>query len=754
MSKRGRQLAVHVTAILAVGLLVGCARSPQAREARSLKRGQAFLEKKDYARATLEFQNAAKFMPRDAEPRYQLGLVYLQAGNVAAAIASLQQATSINPKHAAAQLALAEMMVTSQRKEILQDAEKRLREVIAESPNSVDAIEALARAESNLGKPGDAAKLFDEAVEKAPADLRAAVRSANFKISQKDFTGAEEVLRKAVKAAPNSPDAALALGRLYIQRGRASEGETEVRQALALNPKSAPALLSLAVIQLNTNRAADAEQTYKQLASLPNKDYKPMYGLFLFQQGKQEAALAEFSRLANADPDNRDARTRLIAAYVQLNKIPEAEAVLAKALNRNPKDNDALSQRTELRWRSHDVAGALKDVQEVLKLQPNSAVAHYQLAKIKTTQGFALTARQELNQSLSLDPRYLPARLALARTYVSASDFQSALNLLDQVPQSQKNNLGLSIQRNWALIGLGRAKEARQEINLGLNTVRTPELVEEDGFLKLQEGDYAGAQRDAEELLTQYPEQEPDNIRAVRLLVSSCEAQHQKSKALEEVRKAVSKRPKSAELQTLLGRTLIGFGNAAEARTAFEAALAADPNYLAPEMELAQLDVADNRLDAAQQLLSKILASDPQNLLARLMLADAEATAGLRPAAIANFQSVLDTDGSNVIALTNLAILIATDNPDAAFGLAQKAVELAPDDASTQDALGLVYYRKGIYRSAAEHLKIAAAKEPTARRQFHLAMSYLKAGDRDLGQEMLSAALKKDPNLMKTEQGW
>jgi Tfp pilus assembly protein PilF len=33
-------------------------------------------------------------------------------------------------------------------------------------------------------------------------------------------------------------------------------------------------------------------------------------------------------------------------------------------------------------------------------------------------------------------------------------------------------------------------------------------------------------------------------------------------------------------------------------------------------------------------------------------------------------------------------------------------------------------------------------------------MSYLKAGDRNLGQQMLAAALRQDPNLAKTEQGW
>ena len=76
------------------------------------------------------------------------------------------------------------------------------------------------------------------------------------------------------------------------------------------------------------------------------------------------------------------------------------------------------------------------------------------------------------------------------------------------------------------------------------------------------------------------------------------------------------------------------------------------------------------------------------------------------------------------------------------------------DSANVQDTLGWVYYRKGIYNTAVNYLKTAVAKDPTPRRQFHLAMSYIKAGNRDLGQKTLTAALQKDPTLPQTEQGW
>ena len=97
--------------------------------------------------------------------------------------------------------------------------------------------------------------------------------------------------------------------------------------------------------------------------------------------------------------------------------------------------------------------------------------------------------------------------------------------------------------------------------------------------------------------------------------------------------------------------------------------------------------------------------------------------------------------------------MLSKDNPDEALKYAQQAVELAPDNPAVQDTLGWVYCRKGIYVSAIRYLKTAVEKDSTPLRKYHLGMAYLKAGDRDLGQRMLTAALEADPKLATTE-GW
>ena len=77
---------------------------------------------------------------------------------------------------------------------------------------------------------------------------------------------------------------------------------------------------------------------------------------------------------------------------------------------------------------------------------------------------------------------------------------------------------------------------------------------------------------------------------------------------------------------------------------------------------------------------------------------------------------------------------------------AQKAKELAPDDASVADTLGWTYFQKGLYSLALTNLEGATAKDGTAVRRYHLAMAYLKAGDPKPGRQTLDVALKMNPN--------
>jgi len=144
-----------------------------------------------------------------------------------------------------------------------------------------------------------------------------------------------------------------------------------------------------------------------------------------------------------------------------------------------------------------------------------------------------------------------------------------------------------------------------------------------------------------------------------------------------------------------------------------------------------------------------VLGKNDASTAAHLMLAETEWQAGNSGTAIAQYRKVLERDSRNIMALNGLGYLSAdqANQPDEVLKYAQQAKELAPQDPAVEDTIGWVYYRKGLYAVAAEHLEAAVAKEPNARRRYHLAMAYFKSGDRPRGTVQLNQALKMDATL-------
>src|ERR1022692_4615951 len=495
---RDRMMVALLLVLLA---LAGCMRSPEAKSARYMEAGKKLLQKNDAPRAILQFRSAAQVTPRNPEIYYQLGIAYLAAGDLRNGVDCLRKTLELNPKHAAAQLRLAQLMASTSDPKWLKDAQQRLQALLQDTPDDPDALHALALAELKLGEPGDAMQLLGRAIAAAPQDVMIAVTLAQAKVQQKDPKGAEEVLRKACNNSPKSADAVIILGRFYAAQNRAAEAEQQFRHALAMDPQSAAALSNLATLQNLTGRKQEAEQSFKRLSGFSGTMFKPVYAIFLFQEGRRDEAIREFEKLAKEDPEDRLARTRLVTVYWNLNRAPEAEKILNEALKKNGKDLDALLQRGEMYLSARKYAQAEMDLNQVLHLQPAAPEVHYILAKLHRARGAELSYRQDLAKALELNAYMLPVRLEMAQTLLAAKNAQAALDLLNQAPQSQRQSTPVLVQRNWVLWSLGDLGEMRKGIDQGLMRERSADLLIQDGLWKLRSGDPAAGRKAIEEAL-------------------------------------------------------------------------------------------------------------------------------------------------------------------------------------------------------------------------------------------------------------
>ena len=723
-------------------ILAGCAGSPESRRERYLARGKQFLDKGDPARALLELKNAAGVSPNDAEIYYQTGVAYQKAQDLRSAVLSFQKALALDPKHAAAQLRLAEMMAAASDKSVLQEARTRLEKIVGDSPASVDALDVLAISEIKLGKPEDAVRTLERSMEQFPGELNTSILLARTKWDLNDKKGAEDALKKACEQLPKSAAAHRLLGEFYFTENRLREAGAELRLALELNAKSGPAIEALARLQLVEGNREEAAKSYQRLAALPG--YQSAYGLFLFRNGKPEDGLREFERAAVENPDNRELRTYLIAAYRALKRPADIDRVLGAALKKNPKDVVALEQRAEISIGRGDYHAAETDLDTAAHFLPSAPEPHYLRAQMYRQRGEPHSYRQELSETLRLAPNVLAVRIELAFNMMSGNG-ASALDVLDAAPKSQKSTAPFLAARNWALYAKGDLAEMRKGIDAGLALVRSAEFLVQDGLWKLRAGNAGAAQTALEEAL----KIAPDDLLALQALNQTYVVRRNGSQGLAKAREYAARAPKSAPIQIYLGQLLLAGGDVKEARSSFLAAKSADPKSPQPDLALTQVDYRERKYDEARVKLESILSANPGDSTALLWMGIVEQARGDRQAAIGYYRKAVASNPDESQACNNLAYLIAESGTglDEALKYAQRAAELAPQSPAFADTLGWILYRQGLYPSAVKYLEQASANRGDVRWMYHLAMAYAKAGDYSHSQATLVAALKVDSNV-------
>ena len=304
------------------------------------------------------------------------------------------------------------------------------------------------------------------------------------------------------------------------------------------------------------------------------------------------------------------------------------------------------------------------------------------------------------------------------------------------------------VMRTWVQLALGDRNEARKNVDAVLKVARIPDALLQDAILKSEAHDFAGATVSLEVVLKSNPE----DTRALSLLAQCYAAQKQAPVAMEKIGSYVQQRPKSARVQMFWANWLLANGKKPEALQALAAAKAADPKLPAPDIALARLDFTEGNLAAARQRLTALVSANRQDVEANLVLGGVEEASGNYQAAIDQYLRVLQMDDRNVAVLNNLAYDLSRDNSrlDDALRYAQKAKELAPESSYTQDTLGWIYYRKGMYQLAVRELEGALTKEARPSIQFHLGLTYKRVGNTEKGSHLLATALAARPDLAET----
>jgi tetratricopeptide (TPR) repeat protein len=176
-----------------------------------------------------------------------------------------------------------------------------------------------------------------------------------------------------------------------------------------------------------------------------------------------------------------------------------------------------------------------------------------------------------------------------------------------------------------------------------------------------------------------------------------------------------------------------------------EKAIALEPERLSVYYLLGNAYAVQKQFDVAIEQYQTMIKKNPNLVPPHMMAAVLYEFKQDRAKANQHYQKALDINKRFAPAANNLAWNFAEHggNLDVALGLAQRARESSPNDATVADTLGWIYYKKGAYGSAISLLKESnekfSGKNPSV--MYHLGMAYQKNKDKALAKQALTQAL-------------
>jgi len=208
--------------------------------------------------------------------------------------------------------------------------------------------------------------------------------------------------------------------------------------------------------------------------------------------------------------------------------------------------------------------------------------------------------------------------------------------------------------------------------------------------------------------------------------------------------------PIQAMVENLKGGLYLAQRKTAEAETAFQAAIDANPDFLRPYYALARMYLQQNRQDEAVAQYRAALAKNPDQSGPHMLLGTIYEMQQQTDLAVEHYRKALSVNPDFAPAANNLAYILATrpENVDEALAFARTAKEQLPDDPRVMDTLGWVYYQKGLYDSAAAEFADSIEKLPeNAVVRYHLGLALFKSGKTDEAREQLEKALSLDADF-------
>lgn len=558
-------------------------------------------------------------------------------------------------------------------------------------------------------------------------DLIAAVLNGQ----KKNYQEAQAQLAMVLQKEPDHPLALYYSGSLDLAQGRLEQAEKTLLATLRIDPNFAPALAGLG-------------QTY--------------------WQGKQtEKAVTSYQKAIAAEPDTLLYRQQLIAIYKATGQKEAENKASMEMLYFIPGVKErSIEQGLEFLNRgAYDEA--INQANTLLNVYKPFPGGHYIKAVALINKGQGEAARNSIASLLTEGGR-------VAKTHHEAGLCYLALNDLDQAEEQFKLVLALDPDNSRSFVFLpiieqlrGNRDKALNGLGVMLTQNDTPALVH---YLRannyLGEGKLVDYQKEMEQGKALVPGMQSDTLRAL--------PPGKEAVAIAEQRNLMvlyylngwyeQAAQKSAAITKTIPTDLFalwynGLARMAQKRypdalTSLKQLIKLEPDLTAGHMEIGHAYTLMN--DPANALISykKVAELAPSHVPAAIALGNIYYQTGKDAEAVRWYRKAIEIKPESLPGYPPLAILL-TEKPDQspeALKIAEKAVELAPRNPESLDALGWVQIQQGHLKTGLELVQKAQQLLPhDPLVMYHLGVGYYRDHQPEEAKKWLQAAMTTSKNF-------
>jgi putative PEP-CTERM system TPR-repeat lipoprotein len=482
--------------------------------------GEAYMQARDFAKATEYFEKASDIAPRSAMLHTALSMSRMGQGESARAISELETAAKLDPKSQRTGVLL--VMTHLRLKEFdkalaaakalekenpdnpliqnlkggiylgkkdVGNARASFEKALAIEPTYFPATVKLAQLDLQDKKPDVARKRFQAILEKDKKNIPAMTALADLAVNQGQKKEATEWLERAMQENPDVLQPAILLGSHYLRQGEKQKALALAKKLQTSHRDDASALELLAQAQLANNDKAAALESYTKLAAVQPESALAQFNIASIHMAMKNptAAADALKKSLTIKPDYLVAQLAQIAIESGQNNYEKAMAMAHQVQKQHKSSPAGYIAEGDLLLKQKKPALAAKAYEQAFAIDKNSALLIKLHASLDQA-GKSKEATPRLLHWLKEHPNDASTRMYLAEFYLMSGQSKLAVEqytiIVQQHPKYAPalNNLASAYQQEKDPRALEYAEKAHQL------APESPAILDTLGWILIEKG--------------------------------------------------------------------------------------------------------------------------------------------------------------------------------------------------------------------------------------------------------------------------